>query len=107
MGGRESGRLFVDIGARAQVRGEKPILLGTRQRKQLSWGRRRKIGGRCKRLYPEREFDYLRTTSEGQRRWVFFSLQFCVTNDKVVPREKMKELTLGNIVKARITRRRG
>ena len=36
-----------------------------------------------------------------------FSLQFCVTNDKVVPREKMKELTLGNIVKARITRRRG
>ena len=54
---RESGRLFVDIGG-AEVRGEKPILLGTRERKQLSWGKRRKIGGRREQHLKARTVEY-------------------------------------------------
>ena len=93
---RERGRewkIICGYWGRAEVRGEKPILLGTFWKKAAKLGKMRKIGGRCKRLYPEREFDSLRTISQGQRRWVFFSLRFCVLNAKVVSSENERIYT--------------
>ena len=46
------------LGGGAEVRGEKPILLGTRERKQLSWGKRRKIGGRREQHLKARTVEY-------------------------------------------------